>query len=210
MSQIDIRSPKHCAKKGFNLNFLNKKLFKILFTLTLSIVSLILLIWFILHPSKPEFTLHEIDVYQLNLSSPHLLNSSIEITLESRNPNQRVGIYYDELRAHVTYKRQQITLDTSIPTFYQGQQDSDLLSASLIGNGLPVASSLSYDLGRDQATGKLVLMVKIDGKIRWKVATWISGDYRMNVNCVAILSLGPLNATNPSSSKLGSQCSTNI
>ncbi|KAK9665109.1 hypothetical protein RND81_14G091000 [Saponaria officinalis] len=213
MSQIDIRSPKHCAKKGFNLNFLNKKLFKILLTLTLSIISLILLLWFILHPSKPQFILHEININQLNFSSTHLVNSSIEITLESRNPNQRVGIYYDELHAQATYKRQQITLDTSIPTFYQGQQDSDLLSASLIGDDLPVAQSLGYDLGRDQATGKLVLMVKIDGKIRWKVATWVSGRYRINVNCVAILSIGPLNNNNPTntlSSKQGTQCSTNI
>ncbi|KAL2921649.1 NDR1/HIN1-like protein 26 [Bienertia sinuspersici] len=211
MSQIDIRSPKHCAKKGLNFNFLNKKLFKILSTLILSILSLILLIWFILHPSKPEFILQEIEVYKLNFSSPHLLNSSIEITLETRNPNQRVGIYYDELQAYASYKGQQITLHTSIPSFYQGEQDNNLISASLVGNGLPVAPSLGYGVGRDQASGKMALVLKIDGRIRWKVATWVSGRYRVNVNCVTILPLTPLNpATGYLNSKQGTQCSTII
>ncbi|XP_074319012.1 NDR1/HIN1-like protein 26 [Silene latifolia] len=212
MSQIDIRSPKHCAKKGFHFNFkfLNNKLFKILLTLTFSLLSLFLLLWFILHPSKPEFILQEIDVYQLNFSSTYLLNSSIGITLESRNPNQRVGIYYDELHAHATYKKQQITLDTFIPQFYQGNQDSDLLSASLIGNGLPIPPSLGYEVGRDQAAGKLVLRVTIKGIIRWKVATWVSGRYMLNVNCVTILPLGPLNPMGSLSSKQGTQCSTKI
>lgn len=211
MSQILERSPKHCAKKGSKFNFINKKLFKILSTLTLSILSLILLLWFILHPAKPQFILQQVDIYQLNLSSPgHLLNSSIEITLESRNPNQKVGIYYDELRAYASYKGQQITAETLIPQFYQGQQDSNLLSASLGGTGLPVAPSLGYEVGRDQANGKLVLLVKIDGRVRWKVATWVSGRYRINVNCVVILQLGPLNPTGPLNSKQGTQCSTTL
>ncbi|XP_021725679.1 NDR1/HIN1-like protein 1 [Chenopodium quinoa] len=210
MSQIDIKSPKHCAKKGFNFNFLNKKLFKILSTLVFSILSFILLIWFILHPAKPQFIIQEIDVYQLNFSSPHILNSSIEITLEARNPNKRVGIYYDELQAYASYKGQQITLHTPIPPYYQGQQDSNLISASLVGNGLPVSPSLGYEVGRDHALGKMILVFKFDGRIRWKVASWVSGSYRINVNCVTILPLTPLNPTGFLSSKQGTQCSTDI
>ncbi|KMT16486.1 hypothetical protein BVRB_3g051040 [Beta vulgaris subsp. vulgaris] len=210
MSQIDIRSPKHCAKKGFNFNFFNKKLFKIFSTLTFSILSLILLIWFILHPVKPQFILQEINIYQLNFSSLHLLNSSIEITLETRNPNQKVGVYYDVLKTYASYKGQPITLQTSIPPFYQEQQNSNLISASLVGNGLPVAPSLRYDVGRDQASGKMILVLKIDGRIRWKIATWVSGRYRVNVNCVAILPLTPLNPAASLSSKQGTQCSTTL
>lgn len=207
MSQFDIRSPKHCAKKGFHFNFLNKKLFKILFTLTLSIISLILLIWFILHPTKPQFILQQTDIYQLNFSSPHTLNSSITITLEARNTNQRVGIYYDELQAYVSYKGQQITQHTLIPPFYQSPQDTNLLSTSLVGNALPVAPSIGYQLGQDEQTGKIIVVLKIDGRLRWKVASWVSGRYRVNVNCVTILRLDP---TSPLSSKQGTQCSTNI
>ncbi|KNA08633.1 hypothetical protein SOVF_160880 [Spinacia oleracea] len=207
MSQIDIKSPKHCANKRFHFN---KKLFKIISTLIFSILSLTLLIWFLLHPSNPQFILQELDIYQLNFTSPHVLNSSLEITLEARNPNQKVGIYYDELQAYASYKRQQITLDTSIPPYYQGQQDSNLISASLVGNGLPVSPSLGYELGRDQASGKMILVVKLDGRIRWKVASWVSGRYRINVKCVTILPLTPFNPRGYMNSRQGTQCSTNL
>lgn len=73
-----------------------------------------------------------------------------------------------------------------------------------------MAPSLGYEVGRDQASGKMILVVKVAGGIRWKVATWVSGRYRINVNCVTILPLMQLSPTGYMSSKQGTQCSTNI
>ncbi|KAM7463615.1 hypothetical protein LguiA_031736 [Lonicera macranthoides] len=210
MSQIHAKSPQHCAKQKYNIDKLYKKLFYTFSTFLLSLLSLILLIWFILHPTKPEFALKEADIYQLNLSGSHLLNSSVQFTLLSKNPNQKVGIYYEELQVYASYKGQQITVDTSLPPFYQGHQDSNLLSASLIGNALPVAPSFGYEVGRDQTSGQLALSLKVNGRIRWKVGTWVSGRYRLNVNCIAIMPFGPTIPSGPLSSKQGTQCSTTV
>ncbi|KAG5019276.1 hypothetical protein AAZX31_06G130600 [Glycine max] len=176
MSKITITSPKHCADKE-GLKIKNYK--KIYFTFSaffITILLLILVIWLILHPAKPQFSLKEVDIFQLNLSGPNL-NSSIQLTLLSKNPNQKVGIYYDEIQLYATYKGQQITGDTPVPPFYQGQEESNLITASLVGNALPVAPSLGYELGRDQIVGRLVLNLKANGKLRWKVGTWVSGRY---------------------------------
>ncbi|KDP45526.1 hypothetical protein JCGZ_17079 [Jatropha curcas] len=210
MSQVHIESPKHCAKKGLNVDKLYKKLFFAFSAFFTSILSLILIIWLILRPAKPEFSLKEADIYQLNLSGLNLLNSSIQLTLLSKNPNEKVGIYYDELQVYAAYKGQQITVGSTLPPFYQGHQDSNLLTASLIGTGLPVASSFGYEVGRDQTTGKLVLILKVNGSLRWKVGTWVSGRYRLNVNCVAVMGFGPSFPTGPLSSRQGTQCSTTV
>ncbi|KAL5538108.1 hypothetical protein UlMin_045296 [Ulmus minor] len=207
MSQISTRSPKHCGKQGVNIDKLYKKLFFAFSTLFTTLLSLILIIYLILKPTKPEFSLNQADIYQLNLSNSHLLNSSIQLTLFSKNPNQKVGIFYDELQVYASYKGQQITLYTSLPPFYQGHQDSNLLTASLVGNGLPVAPSFGYEVGRDQTAGRLVLNLKVNGRLRWKVGTWVSGRYRLNVNCVAII---PFGSSSPLSSKQGTQCSTSV
>ncbi|XP_077247488.1 late embryogenesis abundant (LEA) hydroxyproline-rich glycoprotein family [Tasmannia lanceolata] len=209
MSIVRVSSPKHCANQGINVEKLYKKIFYLFSTILLSLLSLIFLIWLILHPSKPEFYLKETDLYQLNLSGTKL-NSSIQITLVSKNPNQRVGIYYDQLRVYAYYKGQQITVDSSLPPFYQGHQDSNLLSASLLGNGVPVSSSFGYEIGRDQVAGKLLLGLKLNGKLRWKVGTWVSGHYSINVDCVAVMVLGSNAGAGPVSSKQGTQCSTNV
>ncbi|KAF5743431.1 hypothetical protein HS088_TW08G00012 [Tripterygium wilfordii] len=213
MSQISIKSPKHCAKQGaVNIDRRHKKLFFTISALFTSILSIILLVWLILHPDKPQFSLQQADIYKLNLSAgTHLLNSSIQLTLLAKNPNQKVGIYYDELQVYATYKGQQITVYTSLPPFYQGHQDTSLLTASLVGTGLPVAPALGYEVGRDQTAGKLVVNMKVNGRLRWKVGSWVSGRYRVNVDCVAVMAFGPTLPTGvPLSSKQGTHCSTTV
>lgn len=212
MSQITIKSPKHCAtKQVLRIERNYKKIFFAFSTFFTTILLLILLIYFILKPSKPQFSLQELDIYQLNLSGP-ILNSSIQLTLLSKNPNQKVSIYYDEFQVYATYKNQQITSDSFVPPFYQGQQESNLLSSSLIGNGLPVAPSIGYELSRDQVSGRLGLSLKANGKLRWKIGTWVSGRYRFNVNCDSIVAfgIGPTLNVPPLNSKLGALCSTTI
>ncbi|KAI9110677.1 hypothetical protein K1719_018115 [Acacia pycnantha] len=212
MSQITVNSPKDCATKKGVFRIEKKKYKKLLFIISSCfslILLLILLFWFILRPSKPQFSLKELDIYQLNLSGPYL-NSTIQLTLLSKNPNQKVGIYYDEVQVYATYKSQQITMDSSIPPFYQSEQESNLLSASLVGNGLSVSPSLAYELARDRLDSRLLVFnVKVNGKLRWKVGTWVSGRSRFNVNCVSFVGFGPP-SSGPLTSNQGAQCSTDV
>ncbi|KAE8710734.1 two-component response regulator-like APRR5-like isoform X1 [Hibiscus syriacus] len=197
MSQVFSKSPKHCAQKGLTIDKSYKKLFLVFSAFSTIFLAFVFIIWLILHPAKLQFSLREADIYQLNLSSPHLLNSFIQLTLLLRNPNKKDGLYYDELQAYAAYKGQQITGDTSLPPFYQGHGESNLLTTSLQGTGLPVAPSFGYEVGRDQTIGRMVLTLKINGKLRWKVGTWVSGRYRFNVNCVSVMAFGPNAPTVP-------------
>ncbi|XP_068669605.1 NDR1/HIN1-like protein 26 [Aristolochia californica] len=213
MSQLPIRSPKHCAKQGLNVEKFYKKLFYIISTLVLSLLSLVFVVWLV-HPlSKPHFYLKESDLYQLNLSGPHLLNSTIQITLVSKNPNRRVGIYYDRLQVYASYKGQKITLDAPLPPFHQGHEESNILSALLSGNLVPVAPSFGDEVSRDQLEGRMILNLKLNGQLRWNVGSWVSGHYHFNVDCLAAMALGP-NAVSASltssSSKQGVQCSIDL
>ncbi|XP_030532396.1 NDR1/HIN1-like protein 26 [Rhodamnia argentea] len=209
MSRVLISSPEHCERRGFNTDARYKKLLFAFFTALTLFLALVVLVWLILHPTKPQFTIKEADINQLNLSSPRL-NYSIRLTLLTENPNGKVGIYYDNLQVYVAYRGQQITEESTLPPFYQGQQHSDLLTASLVGNGLPVAASLSYQVGRDQTAGQLVLSVKVNGQLRWKVGTWVSRQYTLNVNCTVVMAFQPSALVTPLSSKQGSRCSTSI
>lgn len=211
MSQINIESPKHCSKREFSIHkFKFNKLLFAVFTFLLSILSIIFVVWKSLHPSRPEFSLTSANINQLNVSTSHLLYSSIQLTLLSKNPNKKIGIYYDEMQVFASYKGQQITVYSSLPPFYQGHEDTNLLSASLTGSGLPVAPSVIYLVQRDQSAGKLVLVLKAIGRLRWMVGTWVSGKYRYNVNCIATMPFGPSSALSSTRFKQGTQCSTTL
>ncbi|KAH0465355.1 hypothetical protein IEQ34_005458 [Dendrobium chrysotoxum] len=224
MSIIYDTSPEHCAAKEKiplrHIKKLNKKLFFALSSLLLSLLFLFLLFFLILHPSKPQFHLRDTSLYDFSLSSPplpRLLNSTIEATIASNNPNTHVGVYYDHLRAYAVYKGQQITAEAELPPFYQGNGDTDILSASLVGVGMPVAMSLGYEVVRDQMNGKMVLSIRLDGVMRWKVGSWVSGRYRFDVDCVAVIGYGGAAAGGGGGmmagvvgSMEGAECSTNV
>ncbi|KAG1369744.1 NDR1/HIN1-like protein 1 [Cocos nucifera] len=169
------------------------RLYRVIFAWIVGIIVLILfiilIIWLVLRPTKPKFYLQDASVYAFNVSYPDsLLSSTLQVTISTRNPNDRIGIYYDRVDVFGSYKYQQITLATAVPPFYQGHKDIDVWSPYLYGLNIPVAPYLAEALVQDQASGFLLLHVKIDGRIRWKVGSWISDHYHLFVSCPAFLS----------------------
>ncbi|KAK4776994.1 hypothetical protein SAY86_005682 [Trapa natans] len=78
-------------------------------------------------------------------------------------------------------------------------------------SSVPVAPSFRYEVVRDQqASRSLAVNLKANGRIRWKIGTWVSGQYRLNVNCVAVIEFGPTIPSGPVSTRRGSKCSTNV
>lgn len=211
MSQLLLlTSPEHCAKKGLDGKTLNKRFLYALCTFLLTMLSVVLLVWVILHPAKPRFYLKDVGVYQLSLSSPRALNCTIQFTLASSNPNDRVGVYYDGLRAYASYKGQLITTESSLPPFYQGHGDTNFLSASLTGAGVTVAPSFGYDVSRDEIAGQLPIRLRLDGRVRWKVGTWVSGQYPIDVDCTFIVGFAAGGWPASPVTTQGSHCSTTL
>ncbi|GMJ10670.1 hypothetical protein like AT3G44220 [Hibiscus trionum] len=180
-------SSKDCGRHDDNLRLAKCVSLAILgFVMVLAIV--IFLVWAILHPTKPRFILQDVTIYAFNLTPPNYLTSNMQITLASRNPNDRIGIYYQKLDVLASYRNQQITLPTLIPRTYQGHKDVTVWSPFLYGNVVPVAPFLEVGLNQDMNAGMVLLNVKVFGQLKWKVGTWISGRYQMNVNCPAYIS----------------------
>ncbi|XP_010520462.1 PREDICTED: NDR1/HIN1-like protein 12 [Tarenaya hassleriana] len=147
----------------------------------------IFLVWAILHPHGPRFVLQDATIYAFNVSQPNFLTSNLQVTVSSRNPNDKIGIFYDHLDIYASYRNQQVTLATILPATYQGHLDMTVWSPFLYGTTVPVAPYLTAAMMQDLNTGMILLNVKIDGWVRWKVGTWISGRYRLHVNCPAYI-----------------------
>lgn len=55
---------------------------------------------------------------------------------------------------------------------------------------MPVAPYLADSLGQDETAGTVLINIRATGRVRWKVGTFVSGKYRLNVNCPAYINLG--------------------
>ncbi|WOL18541.1 NDR1/HIN1-like protein 12 [Canna indica] len=165
------------------------------FLFIILVLLVILIIWLVLRPSQPRFYLQDTSISQLNLTvvagdaATNLLTTVMQVTLSSRNPNDRVGIYYDKLAAFAAYKGQQITAATVLSAGYQGHNDVAVWSPYLYGASVPLAPYLAVSLDQDKAAGLVLVSVKVDGRLRWKVGTWISRHYHLQANCPAFVTI---------------------
>ncbi|KAK8594401.1 hypothetical protein V6N13_015324 [Hibiscus sabdariffa] len=91
---------------------------------------------------------------------------------------------------YATYRNQQVTLRTSLPPTYQGHNENSVWSPFVYGNSVPIAPDFSAALNSEQASGSVFMVIRIDGRVRWKVGTFVSGRYRLNVRCPAYITFG--------------------
>lgn len=186
-------SAKDCGHHEEEEKKLHRRIFAGILALIILVLFIILLVWLILRPTKPKFILQDATVYAFNVSSPNFLTTNFQITLSSRNPNDRIGIYYDKVDVYASYRGQQITLPTLLPSSYQGHKDITVWSPFVYGNSVPVAPYYTDALTQDQFAGTVMINIRVNGRIRWKVGTFISGRYHLNVNCPAYINLGNKN-----------------
>ncbi|KAE8098639.1 hypothetical protein FH972_016684 [Carpinus fangiana] len=183
-------SAKDCGSHGQKRRKMFRRLCASILVFLFIVLVVVLIVWAILQPNKPRFILQDATVYAFNLSSPNLLTSNFQVTLSSRNPNDKIGVYYDRLDVYATYKNQQITLRTAIPPTYQGHKEINVWSPFIYGTEVPVAPYNTVLLSQDQSSGAVQLLIRIDGRVRWKVGTFISGRYHFYVRCPAYITFG--------------------
>jgi len=83
------------------------------------LVLLIIILWAIFRPKSTQFILRDATVYTFNLTGPAELTSIIQVTVQAKNPHERVGVIsYSHVISYATYCDQQITLPTGIPPTY--------------------------------------------------------------------------------------------
>jgi len=169
----------------------------------------ILIVFLVLHPHKPRFYVQDATVRELNLTNG-LLTTMVQFSIVSHNPNDRIGVYYDSLSAYATYVGQQITPPCTLTPFYQGDDDYNVLSPVLSGNNVVLAPFVADHMNYEKQNHLLSLTLKMYGRIRWKVGTWTSGHYHLNVNCFAIM--GMVNSGNGGQVPLqpGTKCDVEV
>ncbi|KAF8769332.1 hypothetical protein HU200_006850 [Digitaria exilis] len=160
--------------------------------LLLLALFVILVVWLVLRPHKPRFYLQDLSVLCLNVTPPAstYLFTTMQATVAARNDNDRVGVYYDEVDVYAEYKGVDITVPTRLPVGYQGHHDQSVWSPFLQSmDSVQLPPPLAVALAQDETAGYVLIDIRVDGWVRWKVGTWISGHYHLRVNCPALLTV---------------------
>ncbi|KAK7397481.1 hypothetical protein VNO78_18656 [Psophocarpus tetragonolobus] len=151
----------------------------------------VLALWLVYRPEKPRLTVIGAAIYEVNMSSPALMSTSMQFSVVIKNPSRRASIYYDRLSAYVYYRKQAITPQLLLPPFYLHKHSSVSVAPLLGGTPLPVSLEVSDGFSVDQAYGVLPLSLIFHGRVRWIAGAIKTAHYPLYVNCDLLVAFKP-------------------
>lgn len=160
--------------------------FKIIFSILIVIGLLILVFWLIVHPNEVKFYATKATLTQFNLTnSSNTLNYNLSVDFSVRNPNRKIGLYYDEIEARGYYEGQRFDSIVLNETFYQGHKNTtDFGPVNFEGQHVVLLGSggiSNYD--EQKKDGVYHVQVKLYLKVRFKFGLIKTGKYKPKVKC---------------------------
>ncbi|XP_028064305.1 uncharacterized protein LOC114267466 [Camellia sinensis] len=141
--------------------------FIFLFFTAATLGAITLIIFFVLKPREPVFSLQTIklDAYKLDTNSNSMLfvSSVISLTLNAQNPN-KVGIKYSRSRLHVLHEGLPIG-EIKVPNFYQPAHSTNVSVRARVLFQCVNVSELIYGDSSEDDTMKGIVKMKLVGDI---------------------------------------------
>ncbi len=170
----------------------------VIFVLLLGLAALI--VWLILRPKSPSWSLRDVQVVTLNvqfyrsgrrlystgpqdtlLLNPQL-NADLYFTIEAENANKKIKLVYDTINVYSSYADYRFG-HTNVPPFLQGYRNTTLLHPELKAQSVPVAVNLGYALQNDIRNNKVLLQIQVDVKARVKIGSYKSFSFWVHTSC---------------------------
>ncbi|KAE8651105.1 hypothetical protein Csa_001204 [Cucumis sativus] len=159
--------------------------------------AIVLILWLVFITHKIKFNVTDATLTQFNFTNNDTqLQYNLGIYFTIRNPNERVGIYYDTIEATAMYKDQ--NFDTRLLTpFYQTPKTTSLLRGRFEGQrAVVIGNNKVSELNSEKLAGVYSIDVKFRLSLRLKFGIYKIIRVRPKVECGFQV---PLNFTGTSS-----------
>ncbi|KAL6138300.1 hypothetical protein ACLB2K_063583 [Fragaria x ananassa] len=156
--------------------------FKLIFTAIVFMGLAFFVFWLIVKPNRVKFHVTDATLTQFNFSSDSNLHYNLALNLTIRNPNKKLGIYYDRIEARANYEGQRFSTITLTP-FYQGHKTTNVLNPLFTGQQLLVGSNLQSEYQKQTSAGVYEIEMKLYLRIRFKFGRIKTGKFKPRVEC---------------------------
>ncbi|MED6198157.1 hypothetical protein PIB30_063341 [Stylosanthes scabra] len=161
-------------------------LFSLVCKLIISIVVVIgiavLVFWLIVRPNEVKFHVTDASLTQFNYSG-NTLKYNLALNFTIRNPNKKLGIYYDSIEARTLFHDARFDSDL-LPTFYQGHKNTTVLSHVFQGQQVvPLSGDQVSELNKEHTKGVYDIRVKLYLKVRFKLGKFKTRKVKPRVTC---------------------------
>ncbi|KAJ7971654.1 Late embryogenesis abundant protein [Quillaja saponaria] len=167
---------------GCLFNCLLSLVCKLICTVVVIIGIAVLIVWLIFRPNKVKFHVTEATLIEFNFTN-NTLRYDLALNMTVRNPNKRIGIYYDTIEATTFYEDQRFGMQY-LPTFYQGHKNTSVLSPVFKGQQLVLLGTEEMsEFNNDKTDGEYNIDLKLYLRIRFKFGIFKVGIFKPRIKC---------------------------
>ncbi|GLT90103.1 hypothetical protein SLE2022_080550 [Rubroshorea leprosula] len=158
-------------------------LIKLIVTAVIIVGLAALIFWLIFRPNIVKFHVTDASLTQFNLTSDNNLHYNVALNITVRNPNKKIGIYYDRIEANAYYEDQRFATQQLTP-FYQGHKNTSYLNPSFQGQKLVLlgADGVS-EYNQEKNSGVYSVDVKLNLRVRFKLGKLKTWRFKPKIEC---------------------------
>ncbi|XP_062167514.1 NDR1/HIN1-like protein 3 [Alnus glutinosa] len=162
-------------------------LFGFLLKLVVSLVVIIglaaLIFWLIFRPTNVKFYVTDASLTEFTFTGNNTLQYNLAVNITVRNPNRKIGVYYDTIEANAYYEDQRFGTKSLTP-FYQGHKTTSYLNTAFEGQQLVLLGTDELSqFNAEKTAGVYTIDVKLNLRIRFKVGKVKTGRLKPKVKC---------------------------
>ncbi|KAI5319083.1 hypothetical protein L3X38_038791 [Prunus dulcis] len=163
--------------------------FCVFYNIVLCFLLSLLIFWLIFLPKEPKLLVTNASLTQFDFfTTNNTLFYNLALNITIRNPNRRVGIYYNRIEAIANYRKNRFAMVTLTSTpFYQGHKNTTTLQQVLV-EGQQVVVFGEHDISKfnsETAAGFYSIDVQLAVKVRVRFGKFKTDYYTpsRNINC---------------------------
>ncbi|KAJ6303884.1 hypothetical protein OIU77_017711 [Salix suchowensis] len=177
-------------------------LLKVIFTVLALVGLFLLIVWLIFRPiNKVKFHVTDVALTEFNHTN-NILRYNLTFNVNIRNPNKKIGIYYDRIEAKAFYEDQRFGYQSLTP-FYQGHKNTTVLNVVFKGEQpVTLQGQELTQFNSEKASGLYSITLELSLRVRFKLGKVKTTRFKPKIECDDLkISLNGLSAAAGSSGK---------
>lgn len=157
--------------------------FSLIFIIIVLIAITVGILFLVFRPKLPKYSVDGLQVTQFNLGTDESLSASFDVNITARNPNKKIGIYY-EGGSHISVLYTGTKLcEGALPKFYQGHRNTTELIVAMTGQTQNATSLLTSLQQEQQTIGHVPLKLRVNQPVRIKLGKLKLPKLKFRVRC---------------------------
>ncbi|XP_010551645.1 PREDICTED: protein YLS9-like [Tarenaya hassleriana] len=152
------------------------------------------ILYLVFKPKIPDYSIDRLELTRFSLNQNSSLSATFNVTITAKNPNEKIGIYYEDgSKISVWYTRTKLS-EGSLPKFYQGHENTTVLYVEMTGQTEDAAGLMATLQQQQLQTGNIPLRVRVNQPVRIKLGKLKLMEVKFRVRCgVSVDNLAPNN-----------------